>query len=272
VPVILQSGTLQAISGNVNTISQSGTLQQITNCYLAGSGSVRIIAGTVNLAANNGTDIGNIDVASGTLYGRLQIRQAGAPGAFADVGLGTYSPIPILGTVSMVNAGTITTVSTVAAITNIAGISATLGTMGTLNYVNNLGTLYSGSLSAVTQLGSANVYAKHDLHAYDTVGTLMTTAGSLVQTASKIIKVHHYRAQTDGTASFTFNDTTPLGGTLDYGWTFNQREGIVTPFVPYPAYLFKTSTVGSALCIGTLPSGVSGTLRISVIYTDDDAA
>jgi len=52
-----------------------------------------------------------------------------------------------------------------------------------------------------------------------------------------------------------------------------QREGVTTAFAPYPAYLFKTTTVGSALCIGTWPSiPCNGTLRVNIVYTDDDTS
>jgi hypothetical protein len=153
----------------------------------------------------------------------------------------------------MLNAGTISTLQS--------------GTLNTLNS-GTLNTLNSGTLNTI---GSAAVYTKHDLKVYDALGTFVTVAGTLVQTASKIIKVHHYRAQTDGTWAFKFADTIPTGGTLDCGWIFNQREGVVTPFVPYPGYLFKSTTAGSALCLGTW-AACSGTLRLSLISTDDDTS
>ncbi len=286
--IIVGSGTLQAITGNVPTIPQSGTLQQVTACYLAGSGTVRVAAGTVILGANSGVDIGNIDIASGTLLSRTQVRLAGAPGAFADVGLGTYTPMPILGTVQTVSAGTINTVGTVYYQPNLGTLYAVTGNVktipqsGTLQAVtavtsitNNVNTVsQSGTLQnlgTVTQLGSANIYSKHDLHVYDTLGTIMTAAGTLVQTASKIIKVHQFSVLTDGSLGWSFNDTKPTGGTVHTGGYFTQREGIVEPFIPYPAYHFKTSTAGSALCLGTYATGISGTAYINLVYTDDDA-
>ncbi len=291
--IVVGSGTLQAITGNVPVIAQSGTLQQVTltttvgaigtlpnivvgsgtlqaissnvNVVPVGSGTVRVAAGTVILGANNGVDIGNIDVASGTLLARNQVRLAGAPGAFADVGLGTYTPMPVLGTVQMVSAGTINNVGTVYYQPNLGTLYAVTGNVKTIPQ--------SGTLQTVTALGSANVYAKHDLIVYDSAGTLCTGQGSIVQTASKIIKVHHYKAQADGTFAFHFAATKPNGGTLDPGWYFLQREGVVSPFIPYPGYLFKTTTAGSALCIGTWPSiPCNGTLRLTMIYTDDDTA
>lgn len=238
-----QIGTLPNIivgSGTIQTLN-NGTLTTVSNCYLAGAGTVMVAAGTINVNQVAGT----VDV----------LTQVGT--------------LPTLGTL-----GTLFYTSNV----------------GTLHYQNNLGTTYyvdsvktlgtldglvNGTLGVsagtLNSVGSVNSFAKHDLHVYDTLGTFLTDQGTLVQTASKIIKVHYYHAQADGTFAFHFADTKPNGGTLSCGWYFNQREGVVTSFVPYPACLFKTSTTGSALVLGTWPSiPCNGTLRLTMIYTDDD--
>jgi hypothetical protein len=165
------------------------------------------------------------------------------------------------------------------------------GTISTLNSgtLDRLGTLYAGSVCvtsgtiqmlnsgtvAITggTLGTVNVYSKHDLHAYHSISTVSTTIGSIAQTASKVIYVHYYHLATDGTWGVAWVDNKNGGGTVDYGWLINQREGVSTTFAPYPGYLFKTSTAGSALFLGTWPAyPCNGTLRALVVYTDDDAS
>lgn len=131
------------------------------------------------------------------------------------------------------------------------------------------------------QGGSLSVFTKHDLHTYDNAGTFRiagnATAGGTVVAGvvSKCIKVHYYSLETDGTFLAFFQDGALDRGTLGPMWTFNQREGAIGPFIPYPGYLFKT-TAGTPLFLGTNSSlnnfACAGTLNVHVIFTDDDAS
>jgi hypothetical protein len=238
VGVIVQSGTLQAISGNVPTIVQSGTLQQVT--LVATIGTIGTLptsnCGTVYYQNNLGTCF-SLGTISAPVYARQQVRLAGAPGAFADIGAGTYSPMPILGTVSMVNAGTIntidkgtittvslvtamnslgtlnsgtlttvSTVTTVASVTNIAGISATLGTLGTLNYLVNVGTLYAvtGNVKTIPQSGTLQQITNCYLAGQ---GTVNVSSGTIITNFGPINKGIIYSAGT-----WLFAGTTSLFG------------------------------------------------------------
>ncbi len=271
ISVVTQIGTIPNViigSGTIQTLN-AGTITTVSAAYLAG-------AGTLQTVTQVGT-LPNIIVGSGT----LQMLNAGTITTVSNCYLaGAGTVVVASGTLTGSNpsAGTLDTITKMGTLYNIGTLSS-----GSLQYVGNVGTLPniivgSGTIQTLnngtlTSIGSANVYAKHDLHVYDSLGTLLTDQGTLVQTASKIIKVHYYHAQADGTFAFHFADTKPNGGTLSCGWNFNQREGAVTSFVPYPAYLFKTTTAGSALVLGTWPSvPCNGTLRLTMIYTDDDTA
>jgi hypothetical protein len=243
---------------NVGTLS-SGTLQYVGNIgtlpnIVLGSGTLQTL--------NNGTLTTVSTVTGVTLV--TGINTLGTMGTLNYAGnLGTVYNIRNINSVGTLSSGTLTTVSTVTGVTLVTGIN-TLGTMGTLYYLNNVGTLYS--------VGSANVYQKHDNKVYDNIGTIMTAVGTLVQTASKVIKVHQFSVATDGTLAWSFNDIKPNGGTLLNGMYHTQREGMVQPFIQYPGYHFKTTTAGSALCLGTYAPGISGTAYIHIVYSDDDTS
>lgn len=154
--------------------------------------------------------------------------------------------------------------------------SGTLQTLGTLRVMQQ-GTVSvtQGTLNTVNALGSATVFGKHDLKVYDNIGTFVTAVGTLITgVANKIIKVHQYSLHSDGTVAYTFNDNTPVGGSLLVGAVIASArvDGYASPFIPYPGYHFKTATAGSALCLGTLAQGISGTAYIHMVYTDDDAS
>ena len=204
---------------------------------------------------------------------------------------GTLNEVYKIGTVYAgsicVTSGTVAanpTMGTLNTVTQI-GTLPTLGTMGTLYYVTGLGMgtvrVESGTVRvdmgtigiSASTLGTVNVFTKHDLHAYHSISTLSTTIGSIAQTTNKVIYVHYYHLQTDGTWGVSWVDNKNGGGTVDYGWVVNQREGVSTAFAPYPGYIFKTLTAGSALLLGTHPAfPCVGTLRATIVYTDDDAS
>ncbi len=280
--VVIDSGTLQAISGNVGVIPQSGTLQQVTLIPTVtsitnpvtvtwGLGTANPTAGTLDTVTRVGT-LPNVVVGSGTLQaisGNVPvIAQSGTLQAITNIA-GFSATVGTLGTLNTVTRiGTVYNVGTLSSGTlQYIGAIGTLPTSncGTVYYQNNLGTVYY-----VVSVGSVNTYAPHDKQVYDNIGTIMTAVGTLVQTASRIIKVHQFSVFTDGTLGWSFNNIKPNGGTLYNGGYFTQREGIVQPFIPYPGYHFKTTTVGSALCLGTYATGMSGTAYIHLVYTDDD--
>ncbi len=239
--------------------------QRWLEAYMTG-GTVKI-GGTPPITVNSGT-IQTLN--SGSL------QYVGNIGTLPNVVVGSGTLQAISNAVT-VGSGTIQiSDGTLTALPNIIVGSGTLQTLnsGSLQYIGSIGTLpniivESGTLQA---LGSANTYSPHDLHVYDTLGTIMAAVGTLIQTPDKIVKVHQYSIYTDGTLAYTFNDTKPDGGTIDCGAVFHQRTGRDKPFIPYPGYHFKTFTAGSALCLGTYDSGLSGTAYIHMVYTDDDTS
>jgi hypothetical protein len=114
---------------------------------------------------------------------------------------------------------------------------------------------------------------------YKTAGTFLTAAGTLLQPSgtANIIKVHQYTISAQGSLVYSFNDTKPTGGTIDFGGIVSSNVSgayaptIVKPFIPYPGYLCKTTTVGSALCLGTYVTAPTlGTVYFQAVYTDGD--
>jgi len=254
----VSDGTIGIGSGTLQTVTQIGTLPTVgtlgTLYYLSGlgMGTVRVDSGTVSLSGGTISQLPTLGTLGtmyylnnvGTLYGLSSgtLNSAGT----CWVGNGTVQ----------VGAGTVT-----------------LGGLGTVRV--DLGTI---KISDGT-LGTVNVYTKHDLHVYDNAGTFFVAAVAggtvVVGVASKCIKVHYYSVETDGTFLAMFMDGAIDRGTLGPMWTFTQREGAIAPFVPYPAYLFKT-TAGTPLFIGTKSSlnnfACAGTLNVHVVYTDDDTS
>ncbi len=109
---------------------------------------------------------------------------------------------------------------------------------------------------------------------YDTVGTFLTDSGTVIAgVATKAIKVHQYTLSADGTAAMAFQDGGLSRGTVGPAFSVRTQGGpIVSPFIPYPNYHFK-SAAGSALFLGTvIPTTMVGTAFVTVIYTDSDAA
>jgi len=116
-------------------------------------------------------------------------------------------------------------------------------------------------------------------HPYKTEGTFLTGVGSLIfGVTNKIIKVHQYSISVQGTLAYSLNNAKPTGGTVDFGGNISSGvqgylTSIVKPFIPYPGYLCKTSTLGSALCLGTYVSAPTlGTVYFQAVYTDADAS
>jgi hypothetical protein len=124
--------------------------------------------------------------------------------------------------------------------------------------------------------------AIRDAPNYMTTGTFMTAVGTLIPgVAGKVIKVHQYTISAQGTICYNLMDRIPLagGGTVDYGGYLNggviasPSSTTVKPFVPYPAYLCKTITAGSALCLGTyVTAGALGTVYFQALYTASDSS
>lgn len=126
-------------------------------------------------------------------------------------------------------------------------------------------------------------YALYDIFVdnarYKTAGTILEAAGTLLTpaVATNIIRIHQYSISANGTIVYSLNNAAPTGGTLDFGGYLNS--GVVAspnpmfvnkPFVPYPGYLCKTSTVGSALCLGTYGiAPVLGTVHFQCVYSED---
>ena len=301
----LDHGTLGINQGTLNSVLQLGTCYYITGL---GMGTVRVESGTVGISQGTLNNVyqlgtlyaGSVVVTSGTLQmlkagtvtvssGTLQMLNAGTvtissgtlqmlSAGTVNIPMGTLNSIYQLGTLYYLSSFNMGTVRVEYGTVNLAGsgtVNIASGTIavsgGTFNVQGTVeANITEGTLN---ELGSANVYSKHDLHDYHALGTYYTDIGTIVQTATKLIKVHHYRASTDGTWAFSFVDNMNGGGTVDFGWLINQREGMITPFVPYPGYLLKTTTAGSALFLGSWPSvPCNGTLRLSLIYTDDDVA
>ena len=109
---------------------------------------------------------------------------------------------------------------------------------------------------------------------YDTIGTFLTASGTvLAGVATKVIKVHQYTVSSDGTVAMGFQDGGLSRGTI--GPTFSVRntgDAIVSPFIAYPQYVFKTAA-GSAVFLGTvIPTTMAGTAFVTLIYTDQDAS
>jgi hypothetical protein len=85
--------------------------------------------------------------------------------------------------------------------------------------------------------------------------------------------VHQYTVSTDGTAAMAFQDGGLSRGTVGPAFSLRTQSGpIVSPFIAYPNYHFK-SAAGSALFLGTvIPTTAAGTVFATVVYTDDDLA
>ena len=112
-------------------------------------------------------------------------------------------------------------------------------------------------------------------------GTVLTGIGTVITgTSGKIIKIHQYSISMEGTLCYNFDDTKPGGGTVNLGGYLNggvvaspNPSFLVTPYVPYPDYLFQTTTAGSALCLGTWgTTAMAGTVRIQGLYTVTDSS
>lgn len=92
-------------------------------------------------------------------------------------------------------------------------------------------------------------------------------SGNLVAAvAGKVIKIHAITIQAQGTVIVNINDG--LGGASLAEWSFQDREGVVYSFAPYPAHWMQTG-VNTALYV-TLSA--AQTVTINLIYSDTDAS
>jgi len=106
----------------------------------------------------------------------------------------------------------------------------------------------------------------HDRKKYKSARFDSNASGYIVSAVTdKVIKVHGYTIQAQGSVLVNFNDGEG-GSEIGDEWSFGEREGAVVGFAPAPAYWFKTSK-GKGLYI-TLSATV--TVTINMIYSDDD--
>jgi hypothetical protein len=111
-------------------------------------------------------------------------------------------------------------------------------------------------------------HSKHERTDYKTARFDASSSGAIVSAvAGKVIKVHGYTIQAQGTVTVNFNDGSG-GSELGPEWKLQDREGAVVPFAEKSAYWFKTSA-NTDLYV-TLSASV--TVVIDLIYSDDDAS
>jgi len=109
----------------------------------------------------------------------------------------------------------------------------------------------------------ANPGVTYDHYHYNGSTDNQTIAAAVV---GKVTKVHYISLQVQGTVTVSLEDGS--GGTKIWQFKGQDREGIVSGFVPYPAHICQT-TANTAL---VLDLGAAVTVDITVIYSDEDAS
>jgi hypothetical protein len=123
---------------------------------------------------------------------------------------------------------------------------------------------------AVTVTGTLTQSTKHDAATYKTAIFKAAADGDIVAAvANKKIKVHYLDVQAQGTVTVTIRNDDVAGTILDV-WKFQDREGAVKAFVPYPANHYGSLQVAGDALYCDVSAAV--TVKICVIYTDADAA
>jgi len=126
--------------------------------------------------------------------------------------------------------------------------------------------------TGTNSIGYLSQSTKHDSASYLTkVGTVANTGDNSIVNAlaTKLIKVHKYSLQGQGTVTATFySDTGGSAAAIGQPWQFQAREGVASPFIPYPAYHFATAA-GKALNI-YLSTNV--TVAYEIVYSETDTS
>jgi len=151
-----------------------------------------------------------------------------------------------------------------------ASTESTLASLNSKVTACNTGNVAIGSAlpSGSNEIGK--VLTKHDVKAYLSYAGNPASSGNntLINAVSgKVIKVHSYSLQAQGTVTCYFRDGA-TGSQISQQWKLQDREGVAKAFVPAPAYLFKCS-VNTALVLN-LNNAV--TCSVELVYSADDNA
>jgi hypothetical protein len=231
------------------------TVKSITDALPAGSNAIG------KLAANNGVDIGDVDVKSlpATVIAGMTTLPAGtnaigklAANSGVDIGDVDVASLPSL------PAGT-NAIGKLAANNgvDIGDVDVKSIAVGD----NNIGNVDVVTLPTISQS------TKHDSKTYKVAVFDASASGNLVAAvAGKVIKLHALTIQAQNTVVVNLNNG--AAGTSLMEWSFQAREGAVVPMANAPAYWAITS-VNTALYV-TLSAAV--VVTITAIYSDDDAS
>jgi len=116
--------------------------------------------------------------------------------------------------------------------------------------------------------GSLTQSTKHDAATYKTVLASLNADGNLVAgVANKLIKLHYLFIMAAATVEGDIKDKS--GGVAFIHFKHQDREGVSTAFLSYPACLMKSQAVGDPLYVDF---STAAQCYFTAVYTDADAA
>ena len=159
------------------------------------------------------------------------------------------------------------TQTTLALLKTRADLLATEATLGTVHgHVDSIdGKITACNTGAVA--GSLTQSTKHDAATYKTVLASLNADGNLVAgVGGKLIKLHYLFIMATATVEGDIKDKS--GGVAFIHFKHQDREGVSTAFLSYPACLMKSQAVGDPLYVDF---STAAQCYFTAVYTDADA-
>jgi len=231
------------------------TLGNIEDALPAGTNSIGQV--TANAGTNLNTSLLALE-AGGNLAAIL---------AKLDVALSTRA-LEAGGNLAALVAKDYATQTTLALLKTRADLLATEATLGTVHgHVDSIdGKMTACNTGAIA--GSLTQSTKHDAATYKTVLASLNADGNLVAgVANKLIKLHYLFIMATATVEGDIKDKS--GGVAFIHFKHQDREGVSTAFLIYPACLMKSQAVGDPLYVDF---STAAQCYFTAVYTDADAA
>ncbi|MCJ7424961.1 hypothetical protein MUP01_11955 [Candidatus Bathyarchaeota archaeon] len=228
--------------------------------------------GNIEDALPTGTNsIGQVTANAGTnLNTSLLALEAGgnlaAILARLDVALSTRA-LEAGGNLATIAGKDFATQTTLALLKTRADLLATEATLATIHgHVDSIdGKITACDTGAIA--GSLTQSTKHDAATYKTVLASLNADGNLVAgVANKLIKLHYLFIMATATVEGDIKDKS--GGVAFIHFKHQDREGVSTAFLSYPACLMKSQAVGDPLYVDF---STAAQCYFTAVYTDADA-